>query len=101
MAAQKPRPVTSVQATTDEESMAMHSNVQMSMEEAENTKMWARAHSKKAAPRDTIDVGHIELDTLNLQQKSDMLHSVAQAAEKDLYDSAYPQVMKATDEEIK
>jgi len=66
MAAQKPRPVTSVQATTDEESMAMHSNVQMSMEEAENTKMWARAHSKKAAPRDTIDVGHIELDTLNL-----------------------------------
>jgi len=30
-----------------------------------------------------------------------MLHSVAQAAEKDLYDSAYPQVMKATDEEIK
>jgi hypothetical protein len=50
---------------------------------------------------DSIDVGVIEVDKMNLQQQSDMLHNVALQAEKDLHDAAFPQVIKATEEEVK
>lgn len=98
----KEQEVKYVQATTDEEAQERARELQLETEaERQNTKDWANARPATMKKRESIDVGVIEIDKMNLQQKSDMLHNVAIQAEKDLHDAAFPQVIKASEEEVK
>ena len=50
--------------------------------------MWANAQAAEDRPphRETIEVGEIETGNMNLQEKSNLLHSVALSAQTDLKD---------------
>ena len=73
-----------VMATTEEEA---HTRAK-ELEIEENTKLWANAVAKeelaKPEPRETYEVGEIETRSMNLKEKSDLLHNVATMAETDI-----------------
>jgi hypothetical protein len=54
---------------------------------SENTQLWAHATGEKVHPpkQENIEIGAIETEKMNLQEKSNLLHSVAMSAESDLH----------------
>lgn len=75
-----------IMATNDEEAHAHIRALNLdSKDVVDNTNLWAHAQSeKKPSRRQTIDVGDIETNHMNLHDKSLLLHDVAMDAEKDL-----------------
>ena len=62
-----------------------------------NTNLWAHAKGDKQPSRQTMDIGDIETNKMNLQEKSLLLHNVAIGAERDLTEQVKTQ--KNTEEE--
>lgn len=82
-----PHPVKFIKATTEAEAREKERELEIeSSDIRENTNNWAHAQAPKFAPplRETIEIGEIETEKMNLKDKSNLLHSVAMSAEKDL-----------------
>ena len=97
-----PHPVRFIEQTSDAE--AHKRSVQLELEPADivhNTNLWASAHAAEDGPAkvEAIEIGEIETNTMNMQQKSDLLHNVALDAQSDLKEQI--QTQRQTDEERK
>lgn len=80
-------PVRFVQMTTDAEAHKKSRELELEPENIrENTNLWANSHAAEDGPPrvETIEVGEIETSTMNLKEKSDLLHNVALSAQTDL-----------------
>lgn len=66
-----------------------------------NTQMWANSHAAEDTPPkvEVIEIGEIETKSMNLKQKSDLLHDVALSAQSDLKEQIITQ--RVSDEDRK
>jgi len=81
-----PEPARFIKATTKEEA-AVKSKELLGLdteEMTENTNLWAKATARRPPVRQTIEVGDIETSSMNIEEKSNLLHNVAMSAATDL-----------------
>lgn len=74
-----------ISMTSDAEAKELAKKYKLSESEEikRNTKLWAKVTDEAPVQHETIEIGEIETEKMNLNEKSNLLHSVALSAEED------------------